>query len=215
MINGRALRCTVSVPALVELEGAQHRQDVTGSDTPQHAPVGEREWTACRARLSPLVASRLPTARKPTISPQPHTLPTAQPRWLALTAQEKALIGSEYFGVSEFVENLALVRSGRVEPLKVITHRFPPRRGRGSLVLAPLVIRLFFSRMTRGASTGFVGVAQDQWNVGARCGTGRTSRGILQRPCIVSPSPVSMVSKTASIHVIVASVVHRTRIGCS
>jgi threonine dehydrogenase-like Zn-dependent dehydrogenase len=43
----------------------------------------------------------------------------------ALIGQEKALIGSEYFGVSEFVENLELVRSGRVEPLKVITHRFP------------------------------------------------------------------------------------------
>jgi propanol-preferring alcohol dehydrogenase len=42
-----------------------------------------------------------------------------------LIAQEKTLIGSEYFGVSEFAENLALVRTGRVEPLKVITHRFP------------------------------------------------------------------------------------------
>ena len=42
-----------------------------------------------------------------------------------LIAQEKTLIGSEYFGVREFAQNLALIRAGRVNPLPVITHRVP------------------------------------------------------------------------------------------
>jgi threonine 3-dehydrogenase len=42
-----------------------------------------------------------------------------------LIAQEKLLIGSEYFGVAEFPLNLALVRDGHVDPLPVITHRMP------------------------------------------------------------------------------------------
>ena len=42
-----------------------------------------------------------------------------------LIAQEKMLIGSEYFGVHEFAQNLALLREGRVDPLPVITHRMP------------------------------------------------------------------------------------------
>ena len=41
-----------------------------------------------------------------------------------LIAQEKYLIGSEYFGVGEFAENMRLVREGRIDPRPVITHRF-------------------------------------------------------------------------------------------
>jgi len=42
-----------------------------------------------------------------------------------LIAQEKLLIGSEYFGVAEFALNLELLRAGRIDPLPVITHRLP------------------------------------------------------------------------------------------
>lgn len=41
-----------------------------------------------------------------------------------LIAQQKGLLGSEYFGVAEFAENLRLVREGRLDPMPVITHRF-------------------------------------------------------------------------------------------
>jgi len=42
-----------------------------------------------------------------------------------LIAQQKALIGSEYFGVDEFPANLRLVRDGVLDPLPIITHRYP------------------------------------------------------------------------------------------
>ncbi|HWE64948.1 MAG TPA: alcohol dehydrogenase catalytic domain-containing protein [Chloroflexota bacterium] len=58
-----------------------------------------------------------------------------------LIAQEKMLIGSEYFGVAEFPQNLALVREGRVDPLPVITHRM-------SLDAIEEAFRLFWSGMT-------------------------------------------------------------------
>lgn len=42
-----------------------------------------------------------------------------------LIAQEKLLIGSEYFGVAEYPDNLAMLRMGHVDPMPVITHRMP------------------------------------------------------------------------------------------
>ncbi len=52
-----------------------------------------------------------------------HTLEVQTSR--DLISQEKELIGSEYFSVHEFSGNLALVRSGQLDPLPVITHRYP------------------------------------------------------------------------------------------
>lgn len=45
-----------------------------------------------------------------------------------LIVQQKALIGSEYFGVDEFPHNLRLVLDGVLDPLPIITHRYPLER---------------------------------------------------------------------------------------
>jgi threonine 3-dehydrogenase len=42
-----------------------------------------------------------------------------------LIQQEKILMGSEYFPLSEFPETCALVRRGTLDPASLITHRFP------------------------------------------------------------------------------------------
>jgi threonine 3-dehydrogenase len=58
-----------------------------------------------------------------------------------LIAQEKLLIGSEYFGVAEFSQNLALIRAGHIDPLPVITHHV-------SLDKIEDAFKLFWSGMT-------------------------------------------------------------------
>lgn len=45
-----------------------------------------------------------------------------------LIGQEKALIGSEYFDYREHPDNQRLILEGRLDPLPIITHRFPLER---------------------------------------------------------------------------------------